>query len=71
MKIPSDANLPRSAWEMLINEWIFNEEHRAMLKRNLLDGWTYERIAEEFEMSSRQIARTIPKLQEQLFKHIN
>ena len=71
MKIPSDANLPRSAWEMLINEWNFNEEHRALLKRNLLDGRTYEQIAEEFDLSSRQIARTIPKLQEQLFKHIN
>jgi AraC-like DNA-binding protein len=55
----------------LIEEWIFSEEHRLMLKRNLLDGWTYERIAEEFGMSSRQIARIIPKLQEQLFKHIN
>jgi AraC-like DNA-binding protein len=71
LKIPNDINLPRSAWENLIEEWIFSEEHRLMLKKNLLDGWTYERIAEEFDMSSRQIARIIPKLQEQLFKHIN
>ena len=42
-----------------------------MLKRNLLDGWTYEHIAEEFEMSSRQVATLIPKLQNQLFKRIN
>lgn len=68
--MPNDANLPRSAWETLINEWIFNEEHRAMLKRNLLDGRTYEQIAEEFDLSSRQVASLIPKLQEQLFKHI-
>lgn len=71
MKIPSNIEKPRSFWENLIEEWIFSEEHRLMLKRNLLDGWTYERIAEEFDMSSRQIARIIPKLQEQLFKHIN
>lgn len=71
MKIPSNIEKPRSFWENLIEEWIFSEEHRLMLKRNLLDGWTYERIAEEFGMSSRQIARIIPKLQEQLFKHIN
>jgi AraC-like DNA-binding protein len=71
LKIPSNIEKPRSFWENLIEEWIFSEEHRAMLKRNLLDGWTYERIAEEFGMSSRQIARIIPKLQEQLFKHIN
>jgi AraC-like DNA-binding protein len=71
LKIPSNIEKPRSFWENLIEEWIFSEEHRLMLKRNLLDGWTYERIAEEFGMSSRQIARIIPKLQEQLFKHIN
>ena len=41
-----------------------------MLKLNLLDGWTYENLAEEFEMSTRQIARIIPKLQNQLFKRI-
>lgn len=71
MKIPNNIDIPRSEWEKQIDEWIFSEEHRLMLKRNLLDGWTYERIAEKFDMSSRQIARIIPKLQEQLFKHIN
>ena len=63
--------MPRSSWENLIDEWVFNEQHRKMLKLNLLDGWTYERIADEFEMSSRQVARIIPRLQNQLFKHIN
>lgn len=69
--MPNNVDIPRSEWEKLIDEWIFNEQHRQMLKRNLLDGWTYEKIAEEFEMSSRQIARIIPRLQNQLFKHIN
>lgn len=63
-------NLSRSEWENLIDEWIFNELHRAMLKRNLLDGRTYEQIAEQFDMSARQVARLIPKLQEKLFKRI-
>jgi DNA-directed RNA polymerase specialized sigma24 family protein len=63
-------DLSRSEWENLIDEWIFNELHRKMLKRNLLDGRTYEQIAEQFDMSTRQIARLIPKLQERLFKHI-
>jgi AraC-like DNA-binding protein len=71
LKIPNNIDIPRSEWEKQIDEWIFSEEHRLMLKRNLLDGWTYERIAEKFDMSTRQIARIIPKLQEQLFKHIN
>lgn len=71
MKIPNDTNLDRYQWEDLIERWVFNDQHRQMLKRNLLDGWTYERIAEEFELSSRQVASLIPKLQNQLFKRIN
>ena len=63
-------DLSRSEWENLIDEWIFNELHRAMLKRNLLDGRTYEQIAEQFDMSTRQVARLIPKLQEKLFRRI-
>ena len=63
-------DLSRSEWENLIDEWIFSERDRAMLKRNLLDGRTYEQIAEQFDMSSRQVARLIPKLQEKLFKRI-
>lgn len=63
-------DLSRSEWENLIDEWIFSERDRAMLKRNLLDGRTYEQIAEQFDMSARQVARLIPKLQEKLFKRI-
>ena len=63
-------DLSRSEWENLIDEWIFSERDRAMLKRNLLDGRTYEQIAEQFDMSTRQVARLIPKLQEKLFKHV-
>ena len=63
-------NLSRSEWENLIDEYIFNEEHRAMLKRNLLDGRTYEQIAEQFGCSRDKVARLIPKLQEKLFRKI-
>ncbi len=63
-------DISRSEWENLIDEWIFDEIHRKMLKRNLLDGRTYEQIAEQFGMSSRHVARMIPKLQDKLFKRI-
>jgi DNA-directed RNA polymerase specialized sigma24 family protein len=62
--------MSRSEWEQLINEWIFNEEHRAMLKRYLLDGKTYEQIAEQFDCSRDKVARLIPKLEEKIFKKI-
>lgn len=69
MKMPNE-DLSRSQWENLIDEWIFNEEHRKMLKRNLLDGRTYEQLAEEFDCSREKVARLIPKLQNKLFKKI-
>lgn len=63
-------DLSRSEWECLIDEWIFDEQHRAMLKRNLLDGRTYEQIAEQFDCSRDKVARLIPKLQDRLFRKI-
>ena len=65
-----NEDLSRSQWENLIDEWIFNEEHRKMLKRNLLDGRTYEQLAEEFNCSREKVARLIPKLQNKLFKKL-
>ena len=52
---------PRSEWERLIDEWIFNERDRKILKRRLLDGITHEKIAEEFDMSDRQIRAIVKK----------
>lgn len=70
MRIPNNVNIPRSEWERLIDEWIFSEEHRKMLKRSLLDGITYEQIAEEFDCSRDKVARLIPRLQNRVFKKI-
>lgn len=54
----------------LIDEWIHSERNRAILKRRLIDGITFEALAEEFEMSVRQIKRIVYKSSERLFKHI-
>ena len=53
-----------------IEEWILNEKYRGILKRRLLDGITYEKIAEEFDMSTRQIKDIVYKSQDKLFRHI-
>lgn len=70
MKIPNNIDLSRTEWEHYIDEFVFDEEHRAMLKRNLLDGRTYEQIAEQFDCSRDKIARLIPRLQNRIFKKI-
>ena len=70
MKIPENIDIPRSQWERLIDEWVFSEEHRKILKRNLLDGKTYEQLAEEFDCSRDKIARLVPKLEKRIFNKI-
>ena len=63
-------NLSRAEWVELIDLWIFNETDRAILKRRLLDGRTYEQLAEEFHYSDRHIKTRVYKAEKQLFKHI-
>ena len=63
-------DLSRSQWEHLIDEWIFSERDRAILKRRLLDGICFEPLAEEFDMSVRQIKNIIYKCQNRLFSHV-
>ena len=64
-----DFDLPRSEIERLIDEWIFREKDRAILKRRLLDGITYEALAEEFDMSVRQMKNIVYKAEDRLFNH--
>ena len=63
-------NLSRSEWENLIDQWIFKERDRAILKRRLLDGICYEPLAEEFDLSVQQTKTIVYKATERLIKHI-
>lgn len=63
-------NLSRSEWENLIDQWIFKERDRAILKRRLLDGICYEPLAEEFGLSVQQTKTIVYKATERLIKHI-
>lgn len=62
-------DLPRSELESLIDEWILKERDRRILKRRLLDGLTYEALAEEFELSVRQTKSIVYKAEDKLFNH--
>ena len=56
-----DFNLSRSEIEKLIDDWIFRERDRRILKRRFLDGICYEPLAEEFDLSVRQIKNIVYK----------
>lgn len=53
-----------------IDEWILNERNRAILKRRLIDGIYFEPLAEEFDLSVRQVKTIVYKSQEILFRHL-
>ena len=63
----------RSEIERLIEEWIIGKNakrDRAILKDRLLDGLTYEKLAEKHDMSVRQIKNIVYKRQERLFRNM-
>lgn len=62
--------LSRSEIEFLIDEWILNKRDREILKRRLIDGVCYEPLAEEFDLSVRQIKNIVHKSEIRIFKHI-
>lgn len=70
MTIPE---ISRSDIDELIFQWIIGphaERDRAILRRRLFDGVTYERLAEEFDLSVRCTKQIVYKGQEKIFKHI-
>lgn len=65
--------LSRSDIERLMHEWIIGphaQRDRAILARRLLDGITYERLAEEFDLSVRCVKTVVYKGQERIYRHI-
>ena len=54
----------------LIAEHIHSERDRRILERRLIDGIVFEKLAEEFDMSPRQIRNIVKKDEDILFRHI-
>lgn len=66
----SKTNLSRTEIEHLIDEYVFKERDRAILKRRLLDGICYEPLAEEFDLSVRQVKNIVYKNEKRIFSPI-
>ena len=67
-------DLSRTEIENLIDEYSVGmnnaERNRSILKRRLLDGITYEKLSEEFDLSVIQTKTIVKKCQEKLFKRL-
>lgn len=63
----------RTEIEFAVSEWVIGknaERDRQLLLRRLIDGVTFEKLAEEFDMSVRQTKDIIYKRSETVFRHI-
>ena len=63
-------NLSRSELQYLIDQWIFNERNRLILADRLLNGTTYERLAEKYDLSTQQVKNIVYKAMDKLEKHL-
>lgn len=63
-------NISNSQISHLIDEWVKSERDRNILKRRLIDGICFEPLAEEFDLSVRQIKNIVYKSETILIKHI-
>ncbi|MBR5202657.1 MAG: hypothetical protein IKW45_05280 [Clostridia bacterium] len=64
-----DISIPEE--ERLIDTWIKSERNRKILRRKLIDGITFERLAEEMEMSVRGVQYVVEQGLEELKVHQN
>lgn len=56
----------------LIDEWIRGRNairNRQILKLRLIDGFTYEQLAEKFNLSYQHITTIVCKEQDKIFRH--
>lgn len=60
---------PRSEWERLIREWIYDERDRKLLARVLLDGVSVESCGDEIGLQRRQTQRRFKRAFAQLLAH--
>ena len=68
--IVDSIDISRSQLEALIDEWILGkdaERNRKILKRRLIDGITFEQLAEEFDLSVQRTKAIVYKQQDRLF----
>lgn len=56
--------------EYIIDQVIHSERNRAILKRKLIDGITFEKIGEEFDLSTKQVKNIVRKSEEDVFIHL-
>lgn len=55
------TNISNTHLSAYIDDWCKSERDRRLMKRRLIDGITIERLAEEFDLSTRQTQTIIQR----------
>ena len=63
-------NLSNSEVCYLIDQWIRSERDRTILKDRLINGLTFERLAEKHDMSVRQTKNIVYKSMEKIVSRL-
>lgn len=54
-----------------ITQWIHKDRDRQVLRLKLLDGLTYEEVAERMDMSPKGVQKIVYRSEDKLFKHLD
>lgn len=63
-------NITNSHIKEVISEYIHSERDRGILLDRYVNGYTFERISEKYDMSTVQIKRIVYKNEMTVFKHL-
>lgn len=55
----------------VIDEWVKGERDRAIMKRRLIDRICFEPLAEEFNLTDRQVKNIVYKNESKIFKKLH
>ena len=56
--------------EKLIDDWIFSERNRAISKRKLIDDVTFEKLAEEYDLSVQRVKTIVYECRDIISEHL-
>lgn len=54
----------------VIDEYVHNERDRKILKRRFVDGIVFDKLAEEFDLSVRQVKNIVYKSEKIFLKYL-
>lgn len=70
MKKLKDCNLPRTELDRLIDEHLYTERERLIVREKVFDALTYEQIAERHHLSTQRTTEIFYRARERLFAAI-